>query len=82
MLGTGRVYFFFLGASTLMVIFLEITGGSCGMCAKSANTNCRVCSPGGKSSVVSVCPPPKWISVSEAANGRFIGGISLAFTSR
>ena len=45
--------------STMMVIFFEITAGSCGMCSKSPNTSCSVCLPGGRVSVVSVWPLPK-----------------------
>ena len=50
-----------------MVIFFETTAGSCGTCRKSPSTSCRVCLPGGRVSVVSVCPLPKWTLFSFAA---------------
>lgn len=65
-----------------MVTFLEINGGSCGMCSQSAKTNCSVCVPGLSSSVVSDWPLPKCSSEGEAASGAFMGGISLALSRR
>ncbi len=44
---------------TVMVIFFDITGGSCGIWFLSPKINCNVCLPGGSSIVASVCPPPK-----------------------
>jgi hypothetical protein len=54
---------------TVIVIFFEATSGVNGVCVKSANSNCSVCLPGGKSSVASVWPLPKWRMLSVAGSG-------------
>jgi hypothetical protein len=51
--GAARSYF------TVIVILFEATTGVNGTWSVSPIKSCSVCCPGGKSSTVSVCPPPK-----------------------
>ncbi len=41
---------------TVIVIFSENNGGSCGSWSSSPSNSCNVCLPGGRSSTVSVSP--------------------------
>ena len=59
---------------TVIVIFSDSTGLSCGMCRKSAKTSCSVWEPAGSVISVSVCPPPKWRTLSVTASAAFRSG--------
>ena len=62
-------------ACTCIVIFFDITGGSCGMWSPSPISSCSVWVPGGSSMNVSVWPSPKcrWflsLGIGSSSGGR------------
>ena len=58
-LGRGFEILVVMNHFTVMVTFLETTGGSWAKWIQSPSTSWSVCLPGGNSSVTSVWPPPK-----------------------